>query len=163
MHAILKKLDRYLPTVSAHCDIPCGIYDPATAQIAALTAIRMIDQINELAEKDHLDLADQAKLGRLVAEKENHCNKAKEEIRIIWGDYFKAPQLEKFPGTHELAHNIMLQGSKVRQHIDRDMALEFLKLINQFSENFWASKGIQSYYATCPYAPAEQVVYPRLA
>lgn len=162
MHALLKKFDRFIATASAHCDIPCGIYDPAVAQIAALTAIRMIDQINELAEKGELNLADQAKLGRLVAEKENHCNKAKEEIRIIWGDYFKAPQFEKFPGTHELAHSIMLQGSKVRQHIDRAMAVEFLNLINQFAENFWATKGLESYTATSPYAPAEQVVYPRL-
>ncbi|MCV6621258.1 superoxide dismutase, Ni [uncultured Pseudoteredinibacter sp.] len=163
MHKLLSLFDKTIPSASAHCDIPCGIYDPAIAQIAALTAIRMIDQINELAAKGELSLADQAKLGRLVAEKESHCNKAKEEIRIIWGDYFKAPQFEKFPGTHELAHNIMLQGSKVRQHIDRDMAVEFLNLINEFAENFWATKGVETYTATCPYAPAEQVVYPKLA
>jgi nickel superoxide dismutase len=123
----------------------------------------MIDQINELAAKEVLSLADHAKLGRLVAEKDSHCNTAKEEIRIIWGDYFKAPQFENFPNTHELAHKIMLQGSKVRQHIDRDMALELLTLVNLFAENFWGSKGIETYTATCPYAPAEQVVYPKLA
>ena len=162
MHSLVKVFDRFIPSASAHCDVPCGIYDPATAQIAALTAIRMIDQINELGEKSELSLADQAKLGRLVAEKEAHCHKAKEEVRIIWGDYFKAPQFEKFPNTHELTHNIMLQGSKVRQHIDRDMAVELLNLINQFAENFWASKGVDTYSATSPYAPAETVVYPRL-
>ncbi len=162
MNKLLSLIDKHIPRVSAHCDIPCGIYDPAVAQIAALTAIRMIDQINELAEKEESSLNDQAKLGRLIAEKESHCNKAKEEIRIIWGDYFKAPQFEKFPETHELAHKIMLQGSKVRQHIDRDMAVEFLNLINQFAENFWATKNIDTYTATCPYAPAEQVCYPQL-
>ncbi len=163
IHGVLKRFDKKVrfPEVSAHCDVPCGIYDPATAQINALTVIRMIDQINELGNKAET-VADQARLVRLVAQKEEHALKAKEEIRIIWGDYFKAPQFEKAPHVPELVHKIMMQGSKCRQNVDREMAVEFLNLINEFAEAFWLTKGVETFTATCPYPPAEKVVYPKL-
>ena len=92
--------------VSAHCDIPCGVYDPGAAQYAVLSVIRFIDLINEMPEavssKDDL-----AKFTRLVQQKEEHAVIAKNEITIIWGDYFKAPQIEQYPGVHELVHGIM--------------------------------------------------------
>lgn len=164
IHSLLNKLDRHISfeQVSAHCDIPCKIYDPSTAQIAALTVIRMMDMIAELDAKDTMTLADHAQLSRLVAQKEEHALKAKEEVRIIWGDYFKQPQFDQVPGVHELVHNIMMQGSKCKQSLDRVMAEEFLKLINEFAEAFWKTKGVETYTATCPYPPSETVVYPKL-
>lgn len=164
MHTLLGQLDRYFKfdSASAHCDIPCKIYDPATAQIAALTVIRMMDMIAELGEKDSLSLADQAQLSRLVAEKETHALKVKEEVRVIWGDYFKQPQFDQVAGVHELVHNIMLQGSKCKQNIDREMGTELLKLVNEFAEAFWKTKGVETYTATCPYPPSETTVYPKL-
>lgn len=164
MHSLLKQLDRCLTfsRVSAHCDIPCKIYDPSTAQIAALTVIRMMDMLAELGEKDSLTLADQAQLSRLVAQKEEHAMKVKEEVRIIWGDYFKQPQFDQVAGIHDLVHGIMMQGSKCKQHIDRDMSVELLKMVNQFAEAFWQTKGVETYTATCPYPPSEDVVYPKL-
>lgn len=149
-----------LPSASAHCDIPCKIYDPSTAQIAALSVIRFLDLINEL--DGDLSLAQQATLSRLVREKEIHAEKVKAEVRVIWGDYFKAPQFEKFPNAHELVHNIMLTGSACKQHIDRANGEKLLALVNEFAAAFWATKGVDTYTAECPYPPAEQVVYPKL-
>ncbi len=164
IHTLLNRLDQYVKFshASAHCDIPCKIYDPAPAQISALTVIRMVDMIAELGEKGDLSLADQAQLSRLVAQKEEHALKVKEEVRIIWGDYFKQPQFDQVAGMHELVHNIMMQGSKCKQSIDRGMAEELLKLVNQFAEAFWQTKGVATYTATCPYPPSETVVYPKL-
>jgi len=163
IHTLAKAIDRVVgvKSVSAHCDVPCGIYDPITAQLATLSVIRFIDQINELDGKE-LTLADQAKLSRLVAEKETHAAKVKEEVRIMWGDYFKAPQFEACPGTNELVHKIMLAGSKCKQNIDRAAGEELLALVNEFAESFWKTKGVETYTATCPYAPAMDVVYPKL-
>jgi len=163
IHQITKKLDSVLnfKSVSAHCDVPCGIYDPSTMQVAALSVIRFIDQINELDGKE-LTLADQAKLVRLVAEKETHAEKVKQEVRIMWGDYFKAAQFEACPGTSELVHNIMLTGSKCKQGIDRAAGEELLTLVNSFAESFWKTKGVETFTATCPYPPALTVVYPKL-
>ena len=164
LHYLFDRLNKNypFPQAQAHCDIPCGIYDPAMAQISALTVIRMVDLITELEEKGDLSIADKARLSRLTREKEEHALKVKEEIRIIWGDFYKQPQFEKIPNAHELVHNIMMQGSKCKQNVDRDMAVELLNLVNQFAEGFWLTKGVKTYKATCPYPPEEQVVYPQL-
>ncbi len=165
LHSIFSKLDKKVgfSSVSAHCDIPCKIYDPSTAQIAALTAIRMTDLIAELESKGELSLNDQAQLVRLISEKEEQAALVKEEVRITWGDYFKQPQLDQVAGVHELVHSIMLQGSKVKQNIGREHAVELLALVNQFAEAFWLTKGVETFRAVCPYLPSEETVYPKLA
>jgi superoxide dismutase, Ni len=164
LHSFLHCLDKISPfsTAQAHCDVPCGIYDPSSAQIAALTVIRMLDQIKELADKDTLSVADHAKLSRLVSAKEEHAEQVKQEIRITWGDYFKQPQFDQVAGIHDLVHSIMLVASKCRQGIDQAHGLELLTLVNQFAEAFWLTKGIATFTATCPYLPAQTVVYPKL-
>lgn len=160
----LNKLDKKIAfnRVSAHCDVPCGIYDPMTAQIAALTVIRSVDQINEIAAKDEMSTNDHANFGRMVAVKEEHGIKVKQEIAIIWGDFIKQPQLEAYPELHELTHSIMLAGSKAKQHVDKAAALDLLDKVNRFAEIFWEIKGVSTYRAVCPYAPAVEVVYPDL-
>ena len=147
---------------SAHCDIPCKIYDPSTAQLAALSVIRFTDLLIELEGNENLTVSQMATLSRLVREKEIHAEKVKAEIRVIWGDYFKAPQFEKFPDTHELVHAIMLTGSACKQHVDREKCVKLLELVNQFAGYFWETKGVATKMATCPYPPAEQVLYPDL-
>ena len=164
IHQLLSKIDKATPfnTASAHCDIPCKIYDPFSAQLAALSVIRFVDLLNELSEKETLTFADQAQMSRLVAEKETHAEKVKQEIRVIWGDYFKAPQFEKFPDTNELVHKIMLAGSGCKQHVSREKAEELLSLVNEFAERFWKTKEVVTKKAICPYPPSEEVVYPDL-
>lgn len=164
LYSVLKKIDKAIGFfgVSAHCDIPCKIYDPSMAQVATLSAIRMTDLIAELDVKDSLSAQDQAQLVRLVTEKEEQAAIVKEEVRIIWGDYFKQPQFDQVEGVNVLVHNIMLQASKVKQHIARENAVELLVLVNQFTEAFWLTKGVGTYKAVCPYLPSEVTVYPKL-
>lgn len=150
------------PTVSAHCDIPCKIYDPFPAQIACLSVLRMVDLIQETGDKTPLSLADQAQMIRLVAEKEKQAELAKHEIRIIWGDWFKDAQLEAFPDTHTLVHQIMMAGSAAKQHVSREPAEKLLTLVNTFAENFWSAREVATYRAVCPYPPSMELVYPRL-
>jgi len=159
---LLEKLttDRSITSLSAHCDIPCKIYDPMSAQIAVLTMIRLVDLLDELDQKEQLTVKEQAQFIRLVNEKEEHGIKVKREVTIIWGDYFKQPQFEKFPEIHQLTHSIMLAASAAKQHIDRDITVELLNKVNRFAEVFWATKGIETYQATSPYPPAESVIYP---
>ncbi len=161
---LLNKLDNKHPfaLASAHCDIPCKIYDPITAQLAVLTMIRMVDLLDELKSSDSLTFEQQATFNRLVSEKESHGKKVKEEIRIIWGDYIKKPQLDAYPELHTLTHEIMLACSYAKQHIDRKATLVLLEKVNQFATIFWQSKGIAVFQANCPYPPAESLVYPDL-
>ena len=164
LYRLLSALDnkKNFARVSAHCDIPCKIYDPITAQIAVLTMIRMVDLLEEITAKDTLSANDQAQFSRLVAQKEEHGFKVKEEVRVIWGDYIKQPQLEKFPELHDLVHSIMLAASKAKQHIDKEATLDLLAKVNRFAEIFWATKGVATFTATCPYPPAQTLVYPKL-
>ncbi len=165
LYQLIEKLDKKVSfsTVAAHCDIPCKIYDPITAQIAVLTMIRMVDLLNNLQKKMTLTTDEQAEFSRLVAQKELHGNKVKEEITVIWGDYIKEPQLEQFPELHRLVHNIMMGTSKAKQHIDKDITLLLLDKVNRFAEIFWQTKGQETFIAQCPYPPEQPTVYPVLS
>lgn len=164
LYSIIAKLDEKLqfPIVSAHCDIPCKIYDPIVAQIAVLTIIRLVDLLDELKAKQSLTLDEQAEFIRLVSQKEEHGVKVKKEISIIWGDYIKTPQLTQFPELHELVHNIMLASSKTKQHINKETSLALLAMVNRFAEIFWTTKQVDTFSATCPYPPTQKIIYPKL-
>ncbi len=165
-HGLLDKIDQVagFDEVDAHCDVPCKIYDPATAQIAALTVLRMIDIMAEkeggTSDKGSSDYINT--MSRAVANKESHAEDVKREVRVIWGDYFKAPQFEAFPEIHELTHSIMLIGSACKQTVNRDKAVELVEAVNRFAEIFWATKDVKTKRATCPYPPSVEVVYPDL-
>ena len=134
--------------VNAHCDIPCKIYDPAVVQVAALSVVRILDIISELDESSK---ANQSELARLTIEKENQARIVKDEIRIIWGDYFKDPQIEMYPNIHSLVHSIMMAGSKCKQSIDRQNGLDLVELVNEFTEAFWGTKDIKTHRVIAPY------------
>jgi len=159
IYQILEKLDRqfHFKVARAHCDVPCGIYDPSTAQIAALTVVRMMDLMADLAGGEGKSTVDfHNSMQRYVAVKEEHAEKAKHEIRVIWGDYFKK---DKHPNVDELVHKIMQLGSKARQTADREAGVAFVAAINEFAEAFWGTKGVKTKKAKAPYAPALEMVY----
>ena len=145
--------------VNAHCDIPCKIYDPAVVQVAALSVVRILDIILELNLSAK---ANQSELARLTIEKENQARIVKDEIRIIWGDYFKDPQIEMYSNIHSLVHSIMMAGSKCKQSIDRQNGLDLVELVNEFTEAFWGTKDIKTQRVIAPYPPALEVVQPIL-
>lgn len=162
LHRILVSLDNKIKfnNAQAHCDVPCGIYDPAPAQIAALTVVRMMDLMAGLENSEDKSKSDyHNSMTRFIVVKEEHAEKAKHEIRVIWGDYFKK---DKHPNVDDLVQKIMQLGSKCRQTADREAGLAFVAAINEFSEIFWESKGITTKKAKAPYAPALEMVYPNL-
>ncbi len=165
LYRTFEKLDKVFgfETADAHCDIPCGIYDPHLAQIAALTVIRMIDLMGELAAKEKVDTLEfHNSMTRYINTKEEHAELCKHEIRVIFGDYFKKEHVEKYPELPSLMHKIMQWGSKSRQTVSREAAVELLNLVNHFAEIYWDSKGIATRRVKAPYKPGEEVVYPVL-
>jgi len=165
LHKIISATERFtkLTTAKAHCDVPCKIYDPAPALIAALSVVRMMDIMAEVADNKEADLLTQTNtLTRCVLQKEDEAEKVKKEIRIIWGDYFKAPQFEAHPTAQDLAHKIMLKASACKQGTSRADGEELVELVNQFAEIFWETKGVETTRKTSPYPPSMAVVYPVL-
>lgn len=160
-YELIEKLDKKFgfAEAKAHCDIPCGIYDPISAQINALTVVRMIDLMHELSGSG---VAFDNSMSRYIAVKEEHAEKTKQEVRVIWGDYIKAQHLEQHPNLPNLVHMIMQLGSKSRQTADRETAVQLVDAVNQFAEIFWQTKGVATKRAKAPYAPALELVYPDL-
>jgi len=160
-YKLFEALDKQfgLEQAQAHCDVPCGIYDPIVAQINALTVVRMMDLMAGLEGEG---VAFDNSMGRYIAVKEEHAEKAKHEIRVIFGDFIKEAHFEAHPELPGLVHKIMQLGSKVRQTADREAGVAFVAAINQFAEAFWAIKGVATKKAKAPYAPALEMVYPDL-
>ncbi len=140
-------------TAEAHCDIPCGIYDPHQAQIAALTTIRMNQLIKDQG-------SDPAKLDRYIKVKEDHAEIAKHEVRIIWGDYFKPEHQQKYPNLDGLVFNIMKTASQVKQEVNMDAAQKLLDQVNEFAQIFWETKGVKTSKRSSNQAAGGEFVVP---
>ena len=148
--------------VQAHCDIPCKVYDPAVIQYSTLSIVRFIDLINDEIKDANMNSNNLSQLSRLVSVKEQHAKEVKSEVATIWGDYFKEPQISKYPEIHSLVHSIMQLASKCKQEIKRENGVELLKKVNKFTEIFWETKGVQTEKKVAPYPPELVIICPVL-
>ncbi len=134
-----------LPEVSAHCDGPCGVYDPSSARIAAEAVLSLTRKILNLepppADDAEARRAYEHTLIRYTLIKEQQAEIAKREILILWTDYFKPQHLEQFPELHELVWKTAKLCSAVKQELSEDHALELLENIKKIHDIFWKTKG----------------------
>lgn len=139
--SIFRVISRILPTkiAYAHCDVPCGIYDPKSAQTAAATVLKMVQLIQDLPAENPT-VNDRNKFVRCVLTKEEHARKCKEEILILWTDYFKQEHLEKFPNLHEAFWKAAKLCSRNKQEVNLESAQELVKAVDEIAEMFVKSK-----------------------
>ncbi|MEK6878437.1 MAG: superoxide dismutase, Ni, partial [Nanoarchaeota archaeon] len=155
---------KILPTrvAYAHCDVPCGIYDPHAAQLAAHTVIRMTQMINDLTVKGEPTFEERKKIihqiSRLTKVNEEHAEMVKHEVRVLWGDYFKDEHLEKYPDLHNLVFQTMKLASKARQDINIDAAKELLTNVQQIAEIFFKTKNLTPIRVKSPYPTGLEIV-----
>lgn len=106
----------------AHCDIPCGIYSPWIATLAAKTVWTMIKKILDLKtpqDGPEIDFHNHHNtIARMVRVKEDHAEICKRELQILWSDYFKPEHLKMFPNLHETFWNALKLCSKTKQTVD---------------------------------------------
>ena len=173
LHKALELIDRVWPAriAHAHCDIPCGIYDPHYAQLAAHTVIRMVALINDATQKvqelgDNVTVQDRRdfihKLARYALVKEEHAEICKKEVRILWGDYFKPEHVQAFPELHELVWKAMKLASKARQEINMEAAEELLATVEKIAEIFWKTKNVETVKTKSFYPTEREIVYPKI-
>ncbi len=128
----------------AHCDGPCGVYDPASARIAAEAALSMTKKILALELPAAGDKAATAAyhntLSRYIAIKEEQAHIAKEELLVLWTDYFKPPHLEKVPDLHDKFWKAAKLCSAVKVEVSLQHAEELMDAIKDIHEVFWKSK-----------------------
>lgn len=151
---ITKYLSKILPevTAEAHCDIPCGIYEPTPAKIAAMTVLRMALQIQELQppQMPPTDIAAMKALAnsmmRRIAVKEQHAETAKRELLILWTDFFKPEHLQKFPQLHEIFWKAAKLCSKNKQEVSEQAARELIAAVDEIARIFYEAKGVPERY-----------------
>jgi nickel superoxide dismutase len=160
-------LDLVVPprAVYAHCDIPCGIYDPHDAQLAALSVLRMDQLLKELPKIGPNSTPEEretygSKLARITIVKEAHCERLKNDVRIIWGDYFTPDHVKQHPTLHETVFKIMKQVSKARQGTNTADAEELLKNVQEFAEIFWKTKNVPTKRLPSNQKSGGEIVYP---
>ncbi len=138
----MSRLSRWLApstTVHAHCDIPCGIYDPAGAVTAARTVARMVELIGQI-DPNSMAVADRNKFIRCITVKEQHAELVKHEVQVIWSDYFKPEHLEANPELHTKVWNVLKLASKNKQNVDAEAAAQLEAAVKEFSDIFWSTK-----------------------
>lgn len=128
--------------VDAHCDIPCGIYDPIAAKIAAQTVQKMVMRIEAL-DPSACDSSSCNSLARYVAVKEEHAQHVKDEISLLWSDYFKPEHLAGNPDLHEKVWNVLKLAGRCKQTVDSAAAAELVASVDEVASIFWATKGVE--------------------
>ncbi|MGV9264984.1 superoxide dismutase, Ni [Kitasatospora sp. NPDC003701] len=119
-------------TVHAHCDLPCGVYDPAQARIEA-------ESVKGTQEKYQAN-EDPAFRTRALIIKEQRAEAVKHHISVLWSDYFKAPHFEKYPQLHQLINDTLKAASAAKASTDPATGQALLDLIAEVDKIFWETK-----------------------
>jgi nickel superoxide dismutase len=116
----------------AHCDLPCGVYDPEQARIEAESCYRIIQRYE--ASQDPTFRT------RAIKIKEDRAELVKHHLDVLWHDYFKPEHLEAVPNLHELFWNTTKQVSKVKASTDLADAQALLDMIDEV-DAAWKTTG----------------------
>ena len=134
----MSRLTRWLTpstVVRAHCDLPCGIYDPEQAKIEAESCYKIIEKMGQNSDPTFT--------ARAIDIKEERAELAKHHLDVLWHDYFKPEHLDKVPNLHELFWNATKQVSKVKASTDIADAKKLLDLIDEVDAAWKATGGAE--------------------
>ena len=118
--------------VHAHCDLPCGVYDPAQARIEA-------ESVKAIQEK-YQGSEDQAFRARALTIKEERAELVKHHLWVLWTDYFKPEHLEKYPQLHELFWTATKEAGAAKKAEDPAQGQKLLDTIDEIAMIFWETK-----------------------
>lgn len=141
----------------AHCDIPCGIYDPHAAQVGAHTVIRMTQLLNKLNKKDQIKT--EHDITRITHVKEEHGEMVEKELGTLENDYFKEEHFSKYPELRKLIADAVKLSIKTRQSIDMASAEQLLETILKISEIFYKTKNLEPIRVKSPYPTEREIVF----
>ncbi len=120
--------------VSAHCDLPCGVYDPAQARIEAQSVKAIMEKVKDNSDPDFKIRA------TIIKEQRSHL--VKEHLWVLWTDYFKPPHFEKYPQLHTLFNEATKAAGAAgtKGEWDVSKADELLAKIDQIADIFAETK-----------------------
>ena len=127
----MKFLTNLIKPVHAHCDLPCGVYDPVQARVEAESILKICQKYDDLSEQDKW---------RAVRIKEDRAELVKHHLWVLWTDYFKPEHLDKQPDLHDLFWRATKQAGATKKSTDPVEAQKLLDLIGEVEKAFAASK-----------------------
>lgn len=130
----------------AHCDIPCGVYTTHRAGIAAETVEKMVQKIEDLVVPSPKSTAHEVQehknaINRFVSTKEEWAQICKEELLILWTDYFKEEHLEEFPNLHETFWKAAKLCSTNKREVNPQAAKQLREAVDAIAEMFERAEG----------------------
>lgn len=158
MNKLFRYLFFYLPEKKAftHCDIPCGIYDPHNAQLAAHTIIRMTQLLTEVKRENETKA--EHDISRVTHVKEEHSEIVEKELNTLRDDYFKEEHFKEYPNLNELFVKTLKKVGKARQNIDMQAANEVLEGVQEIAEIFYKTKGVEPVRVKTVYPTEGEIV-----
>ena len=117
---------------SAHCDLPCGVYDPAQARIEAQSVKGCMEKSNASSDADFKV--------RSTFIKEERCEMVKHHLWVLWTDYFKVDHLQQYPNLHDLFWKATKTAGEAKKTNDVAVGDRLLSEIDAIAEIFWATK-----------------------
>jgi nickel superoxide dismutase len=121
----------HIKEVYAHCDLPCGVYDPAQAMIEAKSLKAIMEKYAGLDEHNKM---------RAVIIKEERAELVKHHLMVLWADYFKPEHLEKYPDLHDMFWKAIKQASDCKHKLEPEEAQKLIDQIEAISKIFWETK-----------------------
>lgn len=128
----------------AHCDGPCGVYDPASARVAAEAVQSMTKKMNALDNPGGSGsefVAYMNTMSRYAAIKEEEAHKCKEELLVLWTDFFKPQHLEDNPDLHNVFWQAAKLCSACKVEVSSEHAQELMDAVEGIHNMFWKVKG----------------------
>jgi nickel superoxide dismutase len=121
-------------TAYAHCDLPCGVYDPAQARLEA-------ESVKACMVKYH-GSEDAEFRARAISIKEERSHMVKEHLWVLWTDYFKAPHFQAYPQLNDLFNQAtkLAGAGGTKGTTDVAVADELLAKIDEIAVIFWETK-----------------------
>ena len=118
--------------VHAHCDLPCGVYDPAQARIEA-------ESVKAIQEK-YQGSDDPVFRERAVMIKEQRADLVKHHLWVLWTDYFKPEHAQKYSNLSDLFWNATKEAGLSKRSEDPAQGQKLLDQIDEIAKIFWETK-----------------------
>lgn len=119
-----------------HCDLFCGVYDPAQAKIEAMSVLKSAEKYQ--ASDDEVFRA------RAIMIKESQAELAKHHLSVLWTDFFGPEHVEQFPNLHDLFWRAIRAASAAKKSVDPADAQKLVDLIDEISDIFWQTEKAKS-------------------
>ena len=126
---MLSRLFTTATVAHAHCDLYCGVYDPAQAKIEALSCQKTIGKYHD-SDDEHFKT-------RCIIIKEQRAEEVKHHLMVLWADFFAPDHFAQFPNLHQLFWDAIHQAGEVKKSLDKEPADKLLSLIDEIADIFW--------------------------